>query len=158
MENKILGVIIASFVLVVIGIALLSSLANQNSLQQSTITTTQLFTISNTTCTALSTGNCVASITSVTNGTIIIPTGNYTKCASAGDANYNGVLFAPGEFPTNATSGGSINVTYEKSVGCQYVADSTSRTLVNLNILFFTLAIVGGVLFWLYKSGIFGMF
>jgi len=159
--NK-MSVLIMGFIVILVGIVLLSSLAdNESSIRTLVTVTDDPFTGSNSTCTRVSTG-CIYSITSVENGTSggteVIGTANYSICRSSTTNVLDGILLAAGsQYNGQALSGETLNATYEHSPGCMYISSSVSRTFISLIPLFFALAVllIGIGIFIKSKEGVF---
>lgn len=138
MEGKLMGVL-AAFILAVVGIALLTGVAN------SSVATTQLYTVTNESVTL--TNNTVsnlantqlAAVTRVGNASLTVGTNFYTVDLDAGEIT--------AVWAGNATL---ANRAYDVSYTYYEVKNSTARVFVgSLLILFFALAVVlnvyGGV-------------
>lgn len=124
-----LKMLLIAFMAVVIGTALLTSVADSTtSVTQTNTVNNETVTLVNATAVSLD-QNQLAAITSVTNAT------NSTDTLTEGDdftANLqDGTI-------TSLGRGGNFNVTYT----WREVGDSTARTLVSFNALFFTLGIM----------------
>jgi len=149
MDSK-FNILIISFITLVIGIPLLISIADQtkdNTILSTVANTT--FTASNTTCVKVTNG-CMDSITQVRNQSVILTAANYSLCRIGGEP--KGVLLGAG---AGEWSGTSLNATYVNSVDCMYVNDATSRNLVPLLVIFFAIALVLAVGYWLFQKGAF---
>ena len=150
-----LNIIIVSFIMIVLGIVLLDVLADTNSISTSTRTVTNAsytFTNDSTKCTRISSGNCLASITSIQNITssITLPANNYSICYNGGTP--DGVKILGGQNLTwDGINGQSVYITYEQSVGCQYVNNTVSRNLLPLLIILFTIGVLAIGIWIAYK-------
>lgn len=143
MEMKTLGVLLVLFVGLLIGISLLTTTADEVTKTQQTKTATNethLFSSPDNSTTLTHTD--VISISYIANSTR--PNANYTITSLS-----LGTLWM--------NTSGSQNVTY-LYYPTEYVKDSTSRTLINLVILFFALGIVGIAIAGLYQTGLFDLF
>ena len=158
-KNKFLGVVIGSFLTIIIGVVLISSLAQQNAqVQTLTTSTNDQFTVSNTTCTRVTTG-CIDSLTSVGNATntyVLTQLANNATLCTTSNGNQDGIILPTAE--RYNMNGATANATYQESSNCMYVKDSTSRTLAGIIIVFFAIAIVLGALYWLRESGMLDWF
>lgn len=159
-KNKILGVIIGSFLTILIGLVLISSLGKQNAEVQTLTTNSQdQFIVDNATCVRISTG-CIDAVSDVRNATGETPVvtqlaNNVTLCKSS-TGQIDGVILPYAS--QYGMQGETANATYTESSNCMYVKDATSRTLTNLIIVFFAIAIVLGGLYWLRESGMLDWF
>lgn len=144
-------VIISAFVIILIGIVLLGTLADQEAkLTELATINNDTFTGSNATCTQITTA-CIGNLNQLTNATggqVISPT-NYTLCRTATN-NLDGIIL-----DTNSEfHGRTVNATYGQSPECTYVANSTATTLTDLIIIFFVLGILGAAIYGAYLSGL----
>lgn len=157
--NK-LSVLIMGFIVILVGVVLLSSLADNESNIRTLVTVTDdPFTGSNSTCTRVATG-CINSITNVENatGALTVGTANYSICRSSTTNLLDGILLVADSQANGETLGGAaLNTTYEQSPSCTYVASGVSRTFISLIPIFFALAVLlyGIVVFIKSKEGAF---
>ena len=150
MDNKPLSIILMAFITIIVSVILISSLGEQNQRIQTLDTVTDDTFTASTTCTRVATG-CIDSITNVKNLSVTAAVGNYTLCTSS-TGNIDGIQLATTLYT------GTMNATYTHSPSCGYVKDGTSRTLSNLIPLFFAIAILLAVIFYIKRSEIFDMF
>jgi len=152
--NK-MSVLIMGFIVILVGIVLLSSLAdNENNIRTLTTVTDDPFTGSNSTCTRISNG-CIDSITSVENatGAMTVGAANYSLCRSSTTNLQDGIILAAGSQAQGITLGGAaLNATYQHSAGCTYVSNSTSRVFISLIPIFFAMAVLLYGIFVFIKS------
>jgi len=147
--NGNLGLIVMTFVTLIVGIILLTTIADNNS--KLSVTSTgydDAFTGSGT-CTQVTTG-CIVSLTSVLNDTTtaeVVTAANYSLCNAGG--NQDGIRVLDSVYV-----GSSLNATFIESTDCSYVADRTSRTLAGLLPLFFVIVLLAVGVYGLMKSGI----
>lgn len=143
--SKGLGIAISGFVLLVVALVLITSIADNISKMSALNTVTNdLFTASNTSCVQVTTG-CIDSLTSIENTTSTLGVANYSLCRST--SNLDGIILKdPSVHNANV-----MNATYIYSADCTYVADSTSRTLVGLIVLFFAIAILA-IGYWIIRN------
>lgn len=133
--------IITIMIGVVIGVIAMSVIWGQITSQTSTTTRlNDTFTGSNTTCVAV-TDNCIASFTSLTNGSTQFGTANLTKCQKeAPIEHYDGVIIvsdAQSEIYLNARS---LNLSYTEE-SCSKLT-GTTKTLVDYVPILFATAIL----------------
>jgi len=120
----------AILIVLVIGLVALqimyTSISNQTS--ETTITDDQ-FVGSNTTCVDL-TDQCILSLTSIENGTVVVDAGNYSLCeANSGGKYSDGILLDDAEF-----NGYTLNATYTE-VNCGHLTGLTAVVVNNVPIL-----------------------
>ena len=131
MEGKLYG-ILAAFLFIVIGVALLVSLANnENAVSGSFTVTNESVALINGTMVNLKNG-VVSSVTRVGNSTVTVAAANYTLTSPQGLTLLNGQTR-----------------TYDVTYVYDNTPDATSSTILDLVILFFALGIIGGVLYYL---------
>jgi len=153
--NK-MSVLITGFIVLLVGVVLLSSLAdNESSIRTLLTVTDDQFTMDNTTCVQITSG-CISSLTSVENatGAEVIGAGNYSLCRSSG--NQDGILVSA-DTSIDRYNGLTINATYTHSPGCTYVSSGISRTFIGLIPIFFALFVllIGVGIFMKSKEGAF---
>ena len=155
--NK-MSVLITGFIVLLVGVVLLSSLAdNESSIRTLLTVADDQFTGSNTTCVRVTTG-CIDSLTSVENSTVTIGVANYSLCRSTTTGVQDGILLAAGSQADGfALSGTVLNATYTNSPTCAYVASGISRTFISLIPIFFALFVllIGVGIFMKSKEGAF---
>lgn len=148
--EKHLGIILTSFIAILIGVIMLITLADQNSkLSITSSIVNDSFTGSNTSCTRVTNG-CIQTITAVYNGTNTVPDTNYTLCRSNG--NRDGLLMS------TSYNTISLNTTYVSSEDCTYVDNSTARALTSVIIILVSIGVLAGGLYWLKGADIFDKF
>ena len=149
------GIVLSTFLCLIIGIALLNVVADQISLVDQTYTATnETITLDNGTAVSLA-NNWVTSITSVVanySGTYstTVPTSNYTI------ANLNSDSVATITLITGDYNGNSSYVTYEYQDDNYIRGDmsSANQTLIKLIVIFFVLGVVACAIWGLLRSGI----
>ena len=157
--NK-MSVLIMGFIVLLVGVVFLSSLADNESNIRTLVTTTDdAFTGSNSTCTRVATG-CIDSLTTVENatGAMTVGAANYSLCRRSTTGVLDGILLAADSQANGVTLGGAaLNTTYTQSPGCTYVASGISRTFISLIPIFFALFVllIGVGVFMKSKEGAF---
>ena len=150
------GIILSTFLCLIIGIALLNAVADQISLVDQTYTSTnETITLTNGTAVSLA-NNWVTSITSVvanysgTYSTTLTKDSNYTV------SNLNSDSVATITLITGGYDGNSSYVTYTYQDDSYIRGDmsSANQTLIKLIVLFFVLGVVACAIWGLLRSGI----
>lgn len=147
-----------SFVVAIVGIILLAGLANNawTNTNTRTITDAQFTFTNNTgTCTVISSGDCLVSVTKIENATTsdVLASSSYSICYNGGIP--NGIRVSALNASWVAMNTQTANITYAQSVDCMYVANSTSRTLIPIVLILFALGLMLGVSYWLFQKGAF---
>lgn len=129
---------IGGFIIILIGVVLIGSIANSISELDDTIALTDNETLTwagNNTAITLANDDIVSNSEVVYNNThALTRTTDYTMTSST-------ITFINASDPAVAYDTDALNITYTHE-GDNYLADSTSRSLINLVILFFALAIL----------------
>ena len=140
-KNKLsqLGLLISAFFIILIGVVLTQIIGNAN--YQSNLLSTYTnysitLSVGTAQCTQVATG-CIDSITSVRNLSNAMPSTNFSTVPCRGSSGNRDSISILGGANT-----GLWNVTYQYSPDCTYISDGASRTLMNLNTLWFALSIL----------------
>ena len=137
MENNNLGMLLGAFILIVVGVVLVDSIADSVAELDDTITlddNESLTWVANNTPIVLANDDIVSGSQIVYNQSNQLTSGSdYTMSRST-------ITFLNTSDTVFATD--LLNITYTHE-GVNYLNDSTSRTLINLVVLFFVLAILG---------------
>ena len=152
MEGNKLNYIITGFIVILVGVILANSLADTNAqLSELGTVTNDTFTGSNSTCTRITTG-CIDAMTSVANNDTVMNATDYSLCRSSISGRQDGLILSTGNALYQAAS---LNATYTYSSACMYVDNSTSRTLADIIIIFFVLAVATAGIAGVKMTGIF---
>ena len=135
MDGKDLGLLLGSFIIILVGVVLVNSIGDSLYLASTISTVTVNESITMATGTGEVANNDVTLITFYGNGSDSTGTGAFVVAESVNVTKATGVVVV------NDTSTGAYNITYEYE-GTEYVTDSQSRTLINLIPIFFVIAIV----------------
>lgn len=136
-EMKHMGVLLTAFFLLIMGIIFLQVISDRtNSVKTLNTVTGDTFASPATwaTCTQVTDG-CIDSIIVLYNNSETQKASNYSLCRSS-TGRQDGIRM------NETFSGYTITTNYTYSADCTYVADSVSRTVINLIPIFFALAII----------------
>lgn len=146
-KGQLTSLIVGLFIVLVVGVIMLSLVWTQTSEQTAQTAVTQdTFTISNSTCTRLNPTNCFAA-GSVTFNNVsqadTIGADNFTECGT------NNVFFGvrlisnvtDGDLPAGIKDGATANASYTQQ-SCQYITSSTTRTIVNYFAIFMAIVLI----------------
>jgi hypothetical protein len=157
--EKGMGILIITAVTIIVGVVFLSTISDNVFSSTNLVNfSNDPFTADNITCVQVTTG-CIDSIQLIKNGSsgTHIASGNYTLCRTSTTGHLDGIKLDGNAADDASYNGKTVNASYWYSHDCMYVADNTSRTLINLLVIFGALAIVFvGVLGFINsKEGIF---
>ena len=145
-----LNVILLGFIVISVGTVLVGSIAdNVELLDDLNTINNDTFTGTNNTCVQVATG-CLESIIYITNSTEGAAVNNNTLSSayfsicesSTSSTNDDGIKVLLTADSVAKFSGKSLNATYEYSPDCTYMEGTTAKTLINLVVIFFAIAIV----------------
>lgn len=142
-KGQMVGVMTAILISVLIGV-IMTSIVHTQITEQTALTTVtnDPFTMSNTTCVRL-TENCINSFTSVTNTTVTIGSGNYSRCTSS--QTYDGILVSADTY-IDGLNGQPLNASYLEE-SCAALPTGLTRTIAGY------FAILMAVIILVYVAG-----